>query len=695
VVSIIFADLVGSTALHERLDAEAVRQFMERYYAAMRGAVEAHGGRVTQVMGDGVKAVFGAPRVAEDDAIRAVRAAVAMQEAFHALAVQQSGRVGKTGLRVAVNTGEVVSDGESEIIGDPVNVAARLQEQGKDGDVVIGGATQRIVAALVTLELLGRFTLKGRAEQVEAYRVVSLEPPAATRAAFVGRDAELARLAAVYETVVAKPAAQLAVLLGSPGLGKSRLIEEFVRRLGDAALVFTAHCNASGGASFAPLAAALRERLGVADRAKPEVLRAALVAALPAEDSDRARVVAGVTSLASGAPSSPEETFFVIRRLLAAFAQAKPVVLVIDDLHWAESLLLDLVEHLVQWGSGVPLFVLVGARPELRELRSSLVMPGGFVADVLTLSGVGGEGRDAARVGDEAGHGVAIPRRDGADRRTRNSARHGRQFRSPGRDRVVPRSDRGSGSEVPTRVGRSSSESPGSGTSGRSGPICSRSTRWTPRWRASRSSAPRPARTLRDDRDRPGVRDARIAGHETRSAFEGRRHDELIRRVAKPVEPDRDRDRGERERHDFEPREIRGPIEPGVRVDREAQPAAARQQRHFPARDDRDEDRRARGAARPVDRRALAPGQPFWPRDPPDPRVGVEQQRRQRRADRHRTPVSKSESSRPRTSVPRSASRASSAPSSSTGTNRAMRLPRFVMTTSRRPLATSSTIRRQ
>src|SRR5512139_3192661 len=227
VVTIVFGDLVGSTALHERLDAEAVRQFMERYYAAMRGAVEAHGGRVTQVMGDGVKAVFGAPRVAEDDALRAVRAAVAMQRAFAELAEQQRGRVGKTGLRVAVNTGEVVADEGREIIGDPVNVAARLQEQGKDGDVVIGGATQRIVASLVTLDRLGSFALKGRAEQVEAYRVVSLDPPAATKAAFVGRDEELARLAAVYEIAAGKPAAQLAVLLGSPGLGKSRLIDEF------------------------------------------------------------------------------------------------------------------------------------------------------------------------------------------------------------------------------------------------------------------------------------------------------------------------------------------------------------------------------------------------------------------------------------------------------------------------------------
>jgi class 3 adenylate cyclase len=162
---------------------------MESYYAAMRGAVESHGGRVTQLLGDGVKAVFGIPRVAEDDAIRAVRAAVAMQQAFRALAEQQQGAVGKTGLRVAVNSGEVVASGASEIIGDPVNVAARLQEQGRDGDVVIGESTQRLVATQVTLEPLGSFALKGRSGAVAAHRIVSLERPAgAATSPFVGRE---------------------------------------------------------------------------------------------------------------------------------------------------------------------------------------------------------------------------------------------------------------------------------------------------------------------------------------------------------------------------------------------------------------------------------------------------------------------------------------------------------------------------
>src|SRR6185503_18732585 len=114
----------------------------------------------------------------------------------------------------------------------------------------------------------------------------------------------------------------------------------------------------------------------------------AIAAALPADAPDHARIVAGIAALLAGSPASPEETFFVVRRMLAALAQTKPVVLVIDDLHWAEPLLLDLVEHLIQWGAGIPLFVLIGARPELRDLRSSLVTPGGFVSDVVTLGGL-------------------------------------------------------------------------------------------------------------------------------------------------------------------------------------------------------------------------------------------------------------------------------------------------------------------
>ncbi len=386
VVSIIFADLAGSTALHERLDPESVRSFMESYYRAMRGAVETHQGTVVKFLGDGVMAAFGVPRVAENDAGRAVHAGAAMQQAFRELARQSLAAVGEIGLRVGINTGEVVvSADNTDIVGDPVNVAARLQQEARDGEVVIGEATHRLVASLVTLEPLGSLTLKGRAETVKGYRVVSLKRPVgAATAAFVGRAEELGRINAVYDAAVAKPAARLAVLLGSPGLGKSRLIDEFVERHENTVSVLTAQCDAAGGATFAPIAAALREFLG----SDSPTQNAALAAAAPGDEVERARIVKGISALLAGKPASTEETFFVIRRLLTGLAAVKPVILIIDDLHWAGSLLLDLVEHLVQWGSGVPLLVLIGARPELRDLRSSLVTPGGFVSDVVTLGGL-------------------------------------------------------------------------------------------------------------------------------------------------------------------------------------------------------------------------------------------------------------------------------------------------------------------
>ncbi|TML92433.1 MAG: adenylate cyclase, partial [Actinobacteria bacterium] len=390
VVTIVFADLIGSTSLHERLDPESVGRLMDRYYEVAREPVEAHGGSVVQLLGDGVMCAFGVPHVAEDDAIRAVRAAVGMQRAFREFAREQSDVVGSLGLRVAVNTGEVVvSDEHRAGLGDPLNVAARLQQEGHDGDVLISESTQRLVSELVTLTPVGVFSLKGRSETVAAYRVVSLDRPAGAPAtAFVGRENELRRIMTVYDAAAAARRARLAVILGSPGLGKSRLITELARRLGERATVVTARCDAAGGATFAPLAEALRAVLHLDAGASGDVLRAAIEAVVPGEEAERARIAGGVTALLAGTPAPPEETFYVVRRLLAALATAQPVVLAIDDLQWAEPLLLDLTEHLVQWSTEVPLLVLVAARPELRDTRSSLAAPGGLVNEVVTLTGL-------------------------------------------------------------------------------------------------------------------------------------------------------------------------------------------------------------------------------------------------------------------------------------------------------------------
>src|SRR5262249_46805921 len=241
-------------------------------------------------------------------------------------------------------------------------------------------------------ERVGSVALPGRAGTVMAYRVVSLDRAAGASATpFVGRDEELRRVLAVYDAAIAERRARLAVILGSPGLGKSRLLGEVGRRLGGEITVLTVRCEAAGGATFAPLAEAPRSSLPLharprGDPGPPAPRRAAPGAGPPGAGA--ARSAAGVAALPAGTPAPPEETFFVVRRLLAGFAAAQPVVLAIDDLHWAEPLLLDLVEHLVQWGTGVPLLVLAAARPELRDARSALATPGGRVAAVVTLGGL-------------------------------------------------------------------------------------------------------------------------------------------------------------------------------------------------------------------------------------------------------------------------------------------------------------------
>lgn len=408
-VTIVFADLVGSTALHERLDAESARALMVRYYDALRRVVSGHGGTVVKRLGDGVMAAFGVPCVAEDDAVRAVRAAAAMVDAVRDLDdAARAPAAPALAVRVAVNTGEVVvSADEADVVGDPVNVAARLQQEGRAGDVLVAEATRRLVGEWITLAPIGPVILRGRSEAVAAYRLVSLDRPGGAGAApFVGRDHELQRVLALHAATVRARRAHLATVLGSPGLGKSRLLSEVHRRLGSAAHVLVARCDAAGGATFAPLADALRAHLHVADGSGLDAPRAAVAAALPPGLGERARIAGGVAALLAGAPPPPEETFFVVRRLLAGLAADRSVALLVDDAQWAAPLLLDLVEHLAQWTTDAPLLLLLAARPELREVRPGLATAAA-ARDVLTLSGL--DAAAAARLAADVIGAAALP----------------------------------------------------------------------------------------------------------------------------------------------------------------------------------------------------------------------------------------------------------------------------------------------
>jgi class 3 adenylate cyclase len=226
-VTVIFCDLVGSTALGERTDPELLREVMARYHAELRTILELHGGTVEKFVGDGAMAVFGIPQVHEDDALRAVRAADEMRAAVAAHGLE---------VRIGVNTGEVVAgSGETLVTGDAVNVAARLEQAARAGEILFGEQTERLVRDGVRTESIDPLGLKGKAEPVRAYRLLELLPdvPAFTRpleASFVGRERELETLERTLTRAIEEHSPQLSTVVGPPGIGKSRLARELIQR---------------------------------------------------------------------------------------------------------------------------------------------------------------------------------------------------------------------------------------------------------------------------------------------------------------------------------------------------------------------------------------------------------------------------------------------------------------------------------
>lgn len=361
VVTLVFADLVGSTSLQEQMDPESVRGLMHDCYGMLRAAIEASGGHVVKFVGDGVMAVFGVPEVAEDDALRAVTAAARMVDAIDELAAvrRSAGTVGLA-LRVGVNTGEVVvAADDTDVVGDVVNVAARLQAAAPSGGVLVGEATWRLTRHAAVFEALAPLAVRGRVQPVVAHRLVEVATPDdLTSPGFVGRRRELQTLVDAFDAVAASRSPRLVSVIGSPGVGKTRLVREFEARLHGRATIARAVCRARGVPTLAPIPELL-DGLGSLD-------------SLLAVSDDAARVAEQVHELASGEIGSAEGMFWAVRRLIEQAAERGPVVVVIEDLHRAESLLLDLVEHLAYWIREQAVLVITTARPELRETRPSL-----------------------------------------------------------------------------------------------------------------------------------------------------------------------------------------------------------------------------------------------------------------------------------------------------------------------------------
>jgi class 3 adenylate cyclase len=366
-VTVLFCDVTGSTGLGEQLDPESLRRVMARYFEVAKDVIERHGGAVEKFIGDAVMAVFGVPAVHEDDALRGVRAAAELREGLEELNAELAEAYGtRLELRTGVNTGEVVTGTEERLAtGDAVNVAARLEQAAQPGEVLLGGETLRLVKYAVEVESVPPLELKGKAEPVPAFRLigVSAGAPAAARPTvpMVGRDRQRHLLDDAFANVVGERACHLFTILGTAGVGKSRLVAEFLASVVGATVIGGRCLSYGEGISYWPVTAAVKELLGPA----PDEMLAGL-----GLDHATARTLDPILGSQTTA-SSPEEIAWAVRKLFEAAAAGSPLVVVFDDVHWGEPVFLDLVEHIADFSRDAPILLLCMARPELLDRRSA------------------------------------------------------------------------------------------------------------------------------------------------------------------------------------------------------------------------------------------------------------------------------------------------------------------------------------
>ncbi|MGE7437877.1 adenylate/guanylate cyclase domain-containing protein [Kitasatospora sp. NPDC001175] len=365
-VTVLFCDLVGSTALSGALDPETLRSVTLRYFELMRRQIEAHGGTLEKFIGDAVMAVFGVPTVREDDARRALAAALGMLDALSGLNTELAATLGvRLDVRIGVNTGQVVAGSDASarqalVAGETVNIAARLEQNAGPGQILIGPDTLRAAGPTVRTESVGPLLLKGKADAVTAHRLLGLgadDPELLRRfdVRFVGRHAELAELDAALARTADGRGAQCLLVHGEAGQGKTRLLREWLERTAPLAAYGTGRCRPYGGqGSLQPLADALRGLLG-------EALL---------EGAAEALAVLSTGLLRDGTPNpSVAETCAALIRVLTALAGRRPVVLAIDDCHWAGPLLLDVLDRLAAELGPASVLLICLTRPELLESR--------------------------------------------------------------------------------------------------------------------------------------------------------------------------------------------------------------------------------------------------------------------------------------------------------------------------------------
>jgi class 3 adenylate cyclase/tetratricopeptide (TPR) repeat protein len=395
---VLFADLVGFTSASEDRDAEDTRALLSRYFETCQRLISLYGGTVEKFIGDAVMAVWGAPTANEDDAERAVRAALDLVAAVPELDPSLAARAGVLTGEAAVSLGAA---GQGMVAGDLVNTASRIQSASEPGTVLVGEVTKRATEAAVAYEPAGEHELKGKTEPVPLYRALrvtaarggaqksaGLEPP------FVGRDRDLRLVKELFHASGEEGKAQLVSVVGIAGIGKSRLAWEFEKYLDGLADSFWWHrgrCLAYGdGVAYWALAEMVRMRAGILEEEAPEPALAKLRASIEehvADAEERTWLeprLAHLLGLAERTAPDREDLFSAWRLFFERLAEQGPVVLLFEDLQWADVGLLDFVEYLLEWSRSHPLFVVALARPELAERRPGFGA-GGRNATTLSL----------------------------------------------------------------------------------------------------------------------------------------------------------------------------------------------------------------------------------------------------------------------------------------------------------------------
>src|SRR6476620_4141326 len=384
---------VGFKSRAEKLDPEYVRALLSPYYARLRHELERHGGTVEKFIGDAVVALFGAPVTHEDDPERAVRAAIAIREAI--LELNEADSTLELEVRIAVNTGEALIAlgarpelGEGMASGDVVNTAARLQAAAPVNGVLVGEATQRATGTVIEYRQAEPIEAKGKSQPVLAWEALrararfGLDVDQRPRTRLIGREQELELLTRALERVRKDLSPQLVTLVGVPGIGKSRLIAELFQVVdADPDLILWRQGRSlpyGEGLSYWALAEIVKSQVGILETDSTETAEAKLRASVTAAIGDpqeaawterHLRPLVGLdVAIAEGADRRAE-AFAAWRRFLEGVAERSPIVLVFEDLHWADDGLLDFVDYLADWASGVALLIVGTARPELLARR--------------------------------------------------------------------------------------------------------------------------------------------------------------------------------------------------------------------------------------------------------------------------------------------------------------------------------------